>query len=209
MDSTEFLLTDIFGAALADSRTDATGIAEFAGIKPGEAAAEVRRLDYQSGRVELPIAATGPTRISVSLTPDPGKSLLLPFDVIIDTGHLRIMALDRASGLRADQIVNRESAGPPFPAEIHFFCLLPTGNTGTPPDIVPNAPFLQTMQAWALRCTGNLRAIVASVNLLGRSSGGDVVLVTEATGTGFGLGSSTWLLLDPETGRERRRGELP
>ncbi len=208
LDSAEVLLRDSFGAALAGSRTDATGIAEFAGVAPGDAAAEVRRLDYQGARVELSIAATGPTRIWVNLTPDPGKRLLLPFDVIVDAGHLRIMTLDRASGLRADEIVNRESAGPAFPAEIHFFYLFPTGNTGTPPDIVPEEPSLQTMRAWALRCTENLRAIVARVTLLGLSSGGDVVLVTESTGTGFGRGSSTWLLLDPETGRERRRGEL-
>ena len=199
LDGAEVLVKDSFGTVLASGRTDAAGIAEFAGITPGRAAAEVRRLDYRGARVKLSIPSTGPTRATVPLTADPDKRLLLPFDVIVDTDHLRIMALDRASGLRADEIVNRQTAGQPFPAEIHFFYLLPTGDTGTPPDNLADAPTLGTMRAWGLRFIENLRAIVARVTLLGLSAGGDVVLVTEATGAGFGSGSSTWLLLDPDT----------
>ena len=209
LNGADVLLKDGYGAVLARGRTGATGVAEFASVTPGAAAAEVRRLDYRSARVELSVAATGPTRTAIAMTADPGKRLFLPFDVVVDTDNLRIMALDRASGMRADEIVNRETAGRTFPSELHFFYLLPTVDAGAPSDEIPNAPTLGTMRAWGLRFAENLRAIVARVTLLGLSAGGDVVLVTEATGTGFGAGSSTWLLIDPETGRELRRGEVP
>ncbi len=213
LNSANVLLRDGFGTVLASGRTDRMGIAEFAGITPGNVAAEVRKLDYRTATIELSVAATGPSRAAVLLRADPGKRLLLPFSDILDASRLRIMALDRASGLRADEILNRETAGPtatrrPFPSETHFFYLLPTVKAGAPRTVVSDPRTFESMRAWGLRFAGNLRAIVARVNLLGLSADGDVVLVTEATGAGFGHGSSTWLLLDPETGQETRRGEV-
>ena len=152
-------------------------------IRRGNVAAEVRKLDYRTATIELSVAATGPSRAAVLLRADPGKRLLLPFSDILDASRLRIMALDRASGLRADEILNRETAGPtatrrPFPSETHFFYLLPTVKAGAPRTVVSDPRTFESMRAWGLRFAGNLRAIVARVNLLGLSADGDVVLVT-------------------------------
>ena len=214
LDGAEVVLRDSFGTLLASSRTGPTGMAEFAGIPPGNAASEIRLLDYERAAVEFSMAATGPTRATVSLKADPGKRLFLPFSRAIDADHLLVMALDRASGLRADEILNLDSVSPPasdptFPSEIHFFYLLSTEHAGTPSIIEPAMPTLESMRAWGVRSAAFLRAIVARVSLLGTSADGGVVLVTEATGAGFGRGSSTWLLLDSKTGREKRRGEVP
>jgi hypothetical protein len=210
----DVLLRGSFGIFLASARTGDTGIAEFAGIAAGNAVAEVRKVDYQRASIELSVPPAGLTQASVSLPADPGKRLLLPFRSVIDEAHLRTMVLDRASGLRADEVLNSKSGNPPeivgtFPAEVHFFYLLPNPSSNESLIRPSETPSVETMRAWGLQFASHLRAIVARVSLLGLSADGDVVMVMEATGAGFGRGSSTWLLLDPATGRERRRGELP
>ncbi|MDP6350237.1 MAG: hypothetical protein QF719_01000 [Chloroflexota bacterium] len=214
MSDAEVLLKGSFGILLASARTGDTGVAEFAGIAAGNTVANVRKLDYARASVELSVPSTGLTQVSISLTADPGKRLLLPFRSVIDDRHLRAMVLDRASGLRADEVLSSKSGIPleivgTFPTEIHFFYLLPNPSSSEALVRELGTPSVETMRAWGLQFASHLRAIVARVSLLGLSADGDVVLVMEATGAGFGRGSSTWLLLDPVTGRERRRGEVP
>ena len=172
-----------------------------------------RRRDRVQGR--LPAGANRPFRAEqrncqdrdVIVSADPGKRLLLPFSEMVPDGRVRITAIDRASGLRADRIVMEDlTARSSFPSEISFFHLFSISHAGKTAASVP--PSVKTMREWGHRLAARLPAIVARARLLGMSANGDVVVVAEASGAGFGRSMARWFLLDAQTGREKTRGEL-
>ena len=198
-------LKDSFGREVEVRSSDASGIVQFAGMMPGDAVIEASKVDYKRARIDLSAPGSGTVKASVSLTADPGKRLLLPFSETVPDGRVRVAAIDRASGLRADRIFEEDlTVRRTFPSEIRFFHMFPVsyaGKTAAPPSV-------ETMRDWGHRLAARLPSIVAKARLLGMSANGDVVVVAEASGAGFGRGMARWFLLDAQTGRAKTRGEI-
>ncbi|MCY4109585.1 MAG: hypothetical protein OXG11_11210 [Chloroflexi bacterium] len=200
-------LRDSFGREVEVRSSDAFGMVQFAGIMPGDAVIEASKVDYRRARIDLSTPNSGTVETEVSLTADPGKRLLLPFSETVPDGRVRVAAIDRASGLRADRIFEEDlTTRRAFPSEISFFHLLPVADAGKTAPSGP--PSVETMRDWGHRLAARLPAIVARARLLGMSANGDVVIVAEASGAGFGRGMARWFLLDSQTGRAKTRGEL-
>ena len=200
-------LKDSFGRDVAVGASDASGIVQFAGIMPGGAVIEASKVDYRRARIDLSAPQSGTVKAAMSLTADPGKRLVLPFSEVVPDGRVRVATVDRASGLRADNIVTEDlTTGPSFPSDIKLYHLFPISHAGQTADSAP--PSVETMREWGHRLAARLPAIVARARLLGMSASGDVVVVAEASGAGFGRSMARWFLLDAQTGREKTRGEL-
>lgn len=198
-------LKDSFGREVEVRASDPFGMVHFTGIMPGDAVIEASKVDYRRARIDLSAPRSGTIKTEVSLTADPGKRLLLPFSETVPDGRVRVAAIDRASGLRADRIFKEDlTTRRAFPSEIRFFHLFPVSyadQTAAPPSV-------ETMRDWGHRLAARLPAIVARARLLGMSASGDVVVVAEASGAGFGRGMARWFLLDGQTGRPKTRGEI-
>lgn len=202
-------LRDGFGRIVAVRPSDASGMVRFAGLTPGDAVIDASRVDYSRARVNLSAPRDGLIWVAVSLTADPGKRLILPFTEMTSEGRPQVTAVDRASGLRADRIfVDDLTPRPSFPSEIQFFHLYSVSRDHKTETAGPAPPSVRTMRSWGHRLAARLPAIVARARLLGMSASGDVVVVAEASGAGFGQSMTRWFLLDAETGQEKTRGEL-
>ncbi len=202
-------LKDALGRNVAVRASDGSGMVRFAGLIPGGAVIEASKVDYRRARLDLSAPRRGKVKTVMSLTADPGKRLLLPFSEVFPDGRVRVTAIDRASGLHADRIVMDDlTARSSFPSEISFFHLFPISHADKTDAAASAPPSVKTMREWGHRLAARLPAIVARARLLGMSANGDVVVVAEASGAGFGRSMARWFLLDAQTGQEKTRGEI-
>ena len=202
-------LRDALGRNVAIRFTDASGIARFDGIQPGGAAIEVSKIDYRRTRMNLSTPRSGVVKADMSLTADPGKRLVMPFGETLSNGQVRVTAVDRASGLRADQFVMDDvTSTPSFPSEIQFFHLFAISSADGREIAQNERPGVETIRAWGHNLAARLPAIVVRARLLGTSANGDVVVVAEASGAGIGRSLTRWFLLESQTGQVKTWREL-